>query len=123
MLQARPDGGEDEDGIDELDIEWDEPTFEEAVAEMAALAERIGRPALARSADEWRALVQSHLEGPSYTAFVDDVRRGAEPFDDLDQANEVLSLALQIWNATPQPDRGGLSATEVVRLGRIRPER
>ena len=116
-LQARPSNDEDRD---EAAGRAEAPTFDEAVAEMSALAERIGRPALAMPADEWRALVETHFDDVSVTDFVTEVMERGGEFADRDQANEVLALVQQIWNATPQPDRGGLSATELARLARIR---
>lgn len=118
LLQTRPADDDGEDGTDERDRKWDEPTFEEAVAEMAAVAERIDRPSLDMSPDEWRALVQAHFEDLSAADLFAEVLERAE-LDDRDQTNEVLALVQQIWNATPQPDRDGLSATELLRLDRI----
>ena len=50
------------------------------------------------------------------------LRRAGER-ESVEQVQQLSTLAVQIWNATPQLDRGGLTASELGRLGRVRPDR
>lgn len=93
--------------------------LEAAVGRMTALARRLDQPALAMSPDEWSGLVGAHLDRGAFTAFVQVVLDRIAPTDDLDRLNEALAIASDIWNATPQPDRDGLTATEQVRLASV----
>ncbi len=106
--QARPE--------DELrPVPPQDATLEEAVARMttAARAARLSR--LVMSAPEWEAIVIRHMGAPDVTAFTQEIveRVGnAKSVQDLDR---WLQLAMNIWNTTPQPDRGGKSAYELLR--------
>jgi hypothetical protein len=73
-------------------------TLGAAVDRITAWARERNCPALVLSNEAWSALVCSHLENAE------------------DTANELVSLASNVWNNTPQPDRGGRTANEMASL-------
>jgi hypothetical protein len=80
---------------------------------MTEAAQRAGRQGLVMRTWEWEALVCAHLQDVSTGAFAKDViARIGEP-DDVDELQTWLDLAMNIWNNTPQPDRGGKSAVDL----------
>jgi hypothetical protein len=87
-------------------------TLDEAVARMTAAAEEASLPQLVMSAREWEAWVVSHLTNPNTMAFTQEFldRLGPVEKDDL---SHWLGLLMNIWNTTPQPDRGGKSAVQM----------
>jgi hypothetical protein len=88
-------------------------TLKQAVDRMTEAAQRAGRLGLVRSTREWEALVCAHLQDVSTGAFAKDIiARIGEP-EDIDELQGWLDLAMNIWNNTPQPDRGGKSAIEM----------
>ena len=88
-------------------------TLEEAVARMTAAAQVEDRNKLVRPAKEWRTLVLSCMEGNDLNRFSKKVMRWVGIVSSLDDMNKWLALAMNIWNATPQPDRGGKTAYEM----------
>jgi hypothetical protein len=88
-------------------------TLEEAVGRFTSAATEAGRPELIMSVDDWRALVLRHMAGTDPNAYFQDVIARVGPASSLDEANVWLALANNIWNTTPQPDRGGRTAAEL----------
>jgi hypothetical protein len=88
-----------------------------AVARMTAWAEQRALSSLVMSAAEWEALVVKHMSNPTITAFLEDilVRIPEPPDDDEFDVNEMPGLLMNIWNNTPQPDRGGKTASQMAR--------
>lgn len=111
LLQS-PAGAEDE----RRPVPPQDATLEEAVARMTNAARAAGLPRLVMSAPEWEALVVKRMGDSDLTAFTRDImdRVNADSVEDLDR---WLQLAMNIWNTTPQPDRGGKSAYELSRRG------
>ena len=64
--------------------------------------------------EEWRRLVLQQMAGTDPNAFVAEIMRRAGRVADIDDLNRWFALANNIWNATPQPDRRGKSAYELV---------
>jgi hypothetical protein len=85
-------------------------TLEEAVGRFTSAATEAGRPELILSVDQWRALVLRHMAGTDPNAYFQDVIARVGPVTNLDDVNVWLALANNIWNTTPQPDRGGRTA-------------
>lgn len=85
----------------------------EAVARMTEAASRAGRTGLVRSQAEWAGLVLRHLDDLDITAFAREVIDWAGDVDDVQELNQWMALAQNIWNTTPQPGRGGRSAYEL----------
>jgi len=88
-------------------------TLSEAVARMTAAAAEANRPGLVRSEAEWEQLVLRHLHASDITAFARDVVALVGDINDVHELNQWMALAQNIWNATPEPDRGGRSAYEL----------
>lgn len=72
------------------------------------------------SAGEWKALVLEHLNSADITAFAKEVIKRTGDVQDVGDLQRWLDLAVNIWNNTPQPDRGGRSANEITRRRRSR---
>ncbi len=98
-------------------------TLNDAVERMDEAARELGLPGLVLSIAEWTALVREYLDDIAVSKFFAEVLRRAGELDNVEQAQRLSTLAMQIWNATPQPDRGGVNAHELARLGRVRPDR
>jgi len=67
------------------------------------------------SVPEWETLVVSHLNDLDVNTFTQDIVSRLGTADSLEDLNRWLQLAMNIWNTTPQPDRGGKSAQELSR--------
>jgi hypothetical protein len=87
-------------------------TLEEAVARMTAAAEEAGLPRLVMSVPEWEAWVVTHLSNPNSMAFTQEFLDRLGPVDKED-LGRWLGLLMNVWNTTPQPDRGGRSAVQM----------
>lgn len=87
-------------------------TLDESVARMTAAAEQAGLPQLVMSVPEWEAWVVSHLNNPNTMAFTQEFLDRLGPVDKEDLGG-WLGLLMNIWNTTPQPDRGGKSAVQM----------
>jgi hypothetical protein len=90
-------------------------TLEEAVARLTTAAQAAGVTRLVMSASQWQALVTRHLAAADVNAFSQEIMHRAGNAGSLDDLNQWLQLAMNIWNTTPQPDRGGKSAYELAR--------
>ena len=55
------------------------------------------------------------MKAKNYNRFNKDVVKWVGEVTSLDDLNRWLGLAMNIWNATPQPDRGGKAAYELFR--------
>ena len=53
------------------------------------------------------------MEGNDLNRFSKKVMGWVGTVSSLDDLNKWLALAMNIWNATPQPDRGGKTAYEM----------
>jgi hypothetical protein len=90
-------------------------TLEEAVARMTKAAQSEGKDKLVKPVEDWRKLVLSCMKAKDNISFSKDVVKWVGEVASLDDLNRWLSLAMNIWNATPQPDRGGKTAYELSR--------
>lgn len=88
-------------------------TLPDAVARMTAAANAAGRAELVMDVETWRDLVLHHMSGSDPNAFFHDIVGRLGNLGDIDELNQWLSLANNIWNATPQPDRGGRTPYEL----------
>lgn len=89
-------------------------TLAEAIARMTEAAQQEGRTQLILSVDEWTDLVVHHMQQSSATSFPEEMVRRVGSVAAIDDLNRWLGLAMNIWNNTPQPDRGGLTPNELV---------
>src|SRR6266542_2316586 len=90
-------------------------TLAEAVARMTAAAKAAGRSGLIIAVSDWQAMVLAHLERLDAIGFNEKVADLAGPSDSIEDLNRWIQLAMNVWNATPQPDRAGKTAHELAR--------
>jgi hypothetical protein len=88
-------------------------TLPDAVARMTAAANAAGRAELVMDVETWRDLVLRQMAGSDPNAFFEDITARLGSLGDIDELNQWLGLANNIWNATPQPDRGGRTPLEM----------
>ena len=88
-------------------------TLPEAVARMTTAANAAGRPELVMGVETWRDLVLHHMAGPDPNAFFQDIIGRLGNLSNIDELNQWLGLANNIWNTTPQRDRGGRTPYEL----------
>jgi len=93
-------------------------TLEAAVARLTTAATDAGRPELVLSVEEWRALVLRHMADTDANAYFSEIIGRIGSATSVEDLNLWLGLVNDIWNATPQPDRGGKTASELSTLWR-----
>jgi hypothetical protein len=108
LLQRRSEGREEE-----LPPVIRDDSLEAAVARMRSEAEAAGKEGLLLSAQEWQALVLRHLSSTDVTAFAREIVERVGEAEDGAELNRWMALAHNIWNTTPQPDRGGKTANQL----------
>jgi hypothetical protein len=86
-----------------------------AIRRMDAWANIHNEPRLIASPRVWSARVRKHLHDYAAMAFFQEVMDLADRVTSVEEANELTALASNIWNNTPQPDRGGQSARKLAR--------
>ena len=109
FLQQRASTAEDRPKIDYPR----DNTLEEAVARMTEAARAEGKDSLVQSVEEWKALVLACMKSSDITKFSREVVKMVREVPSLDDLNRWIALAMNIWNATPQPERGGKTAYEM----------
>ena len=65
--------------------------------------------------EEWKRLALSFMMSGNYTGFGKAIVTRLGEVQSIEDLNKWLALAMNIWNTTPQPDRGGKSAYEISR--------
>jgi len=88
-------------------------TLDAAVARMTAAARAEGRKRLVMTSRQWTKLVLSYMMADRLGEFGKEILGRAGEVGSVEEANKWLGLAMNIWNTTPQPDRGGKSAYEM----------
>ncbi len=91
----------------------EDATLEAAVDRMTAAAEEAGRGELVMSVEDWQALVVRHMRDTDPDTYFQEIIARISSVSDLENLNRWLALANNIWNACPQPDRGGKTAQEL----------
>lgn len=89
-------------------------TLAEAVDRMTKAAEVDQRPNLIKTEAEWERLVLRYLLSMAIDGFFEEIMEELGLNDDTDALNMWIALAQDIWNTTPQPDRGGKTALELM---------
>jgi len=101
------------------DIEYpQDDMLEEAVARMSEAAKKKGRPPFSMSPGEWKNIVPLHMKSNDFNGFVEEIYQRVGNFNSIKEINKWLALTTNIWNNTPQPDRGGKSANQLIRQQR-----
>jgi len=88
-------------------------TLEDAVARMTEAAQAYGCEKLILTPAKWKRLVISHMKSSDITGFSKEIVDWLGEVGSVEDINKWLALAMNIWNATPQPDRGGKTAYEM----------
>jgi hypothetical protein len=91
-------------------------TLADAVTRLTEVARADGRDDLVRPIQEWEALVQRYIVHTDSIGFLEEA--GAFLAADEAEMQEWTDLLTNIWNTTPQPDRGDLTALELFKQGR-----
>ena len=91
---------------------FEELTLVEAVNRMTKAAKADRRPALMMTVTEWEQLVLRYMQSHDNASFFEHVAELVGGDVDLDGLNLWIGRAQDIWNSTPQPDRGGRTPLE-----------
>jgi len=111
FLQQRPESSEDRP---KTELPRDN-TLKAAVARMTKEAKAEGRQSLIMTQAQWKKLVLSHMQSSQINNFSKEIVNRVGKANSVEEYNKWLALATNIWNNTPQPDRGGKSALELIR--------
>ena len=111
LLQQRKDPSEGR-----LKVELPRDTsLKAAVVRMTKEAKAEDRTNLVMTMVQWKKLVLSHMKSHQINDFSKDIVKRVGKVNSIDELNKWLGLAMNIWNNTPQPDRGGKSPFEISR--------
>jgi hypothetical protein len=111
LLQQRKDPS-----VDRLKVELPRDTsLKAAVARMTKEAKSEDRTNLVMTMVQWKKLVLSHMKSSQINDFSKEIVKRVGKVNSIDELNKWLGLAMNIWNNTPQPDRGGKSPFEISR--------
>jgi hypothetical protein len=88
-------------------------TFKAAITRMTKEAEADNRPNLIKTATQWKKLVLSNMHSNQINDYSKEIVNLVGKVNSVEELNKWLGLAMNIWNNTPQPDRGGKSAFEI----------
>jgi len=86
-----------------------------AVARMTKAAKVEGIQSLIMTTAQWKKLVLSHMKSSQINDFSKEIVNRVGKVNSVEDINKWLGLAMNIWNNTPQPDRGGKSPFEISR--------
>ena len=89
-------------------------TLKAAVARMTKAAQAEGRKNLIMTPAQWKKLVLAHMKSSQINDFSKDIVSRVGEVESVEEINKWLGLAMNIWNNTPQPDRGGKSPFEII---------
>jgi len=103
FLQQRKDPSEDRPKV-ELPRD---SSLKVAVARMTEAAKAEGRQNLIMTPAQWKKLVLAHMKSSQINDFSKEIVNRVGKVNSIDELNKWLGLAMNIWNNTPQPDRGG----------------
>ncbi len=91
-------------------------TMDAAVTRMTEGARDAGKEDLILSPAEWATLVQRCMVDSDLMVFPREIIDRVGDVAEVDELNDWMALAHNIWNNTPQPDRGGKTANELIRM-------
>ena len=111
LLQQRFESSEDRPKI-ELPRD---SSLKTAVARMTKEAKAEGHQSLIMTPAQWKKLVLSHMKSSQINDFSKEIVNRVGKVKSVEEINKWLGLAMNIWNNTPQPDRGGKSPFEISR--------
>jgi hypothetical protein len=111
LLQQRFESSEDHSKI-ELPRD---SSLKAAVARMTEAAKVEGIQSLIMTTVQRKKLVFSHMKSSQINDFSKEIVNRIGKVDSVKDVSKWLGLAMNIWNNTPQPDRGGKSPYEISR--------
>ena len=111
LLQQRFKSSEDHPKIE---LQRDD-TLKAAVARMTKEAKAEDRQSLIMTSAQWKKLALSHMRSNQINDFSKEIINQIGKVNSVEEYNKWLGLAMNIWNNTPQPDRGGKSPFEISR--------
>ena len=111
LLQQRFESSEDRSKIE---LPRDD-TLKAAVDRMTKAAKAEGHQNLIMTPAQWKKLVLSHMKSKQINDFSQEIVNRVGEVNSIEEINKWLGLAMNIWNNTPQPDRGGKSPFEISR--------
>jgi hypothetical protein len=111
LLQQRFESSEDRSKIE---LPRDD-TLKAAVDRMTKAAKAEGHQNLIMTPAQWKKLVLSHMKSNQINDFSQEIVNRVGEVNSIEEINKWLGLAMNIWNNTPQPDRGGKSPFEISR--------
>jgi hypothetical protein len=88
-------------------------SLKEAVVRMTEAAKAEERDKLIMTPAQWQKLVLSYMQSNRVAEFGKEIVNRVGEVSAVEDLNKWLGLAMNIWNNTPQPDRGGKSAFEI----------
>ena len=88
-------------------------SLKDAVARMTKTARAEGVESLVMTQAQWKKMVLKHMKSTEINDFSKEIVNRVGSVKSIDEINKWLGLAMNIWNNTPQPDRGGKSAIEI----------
>ena len=86
---------------------YDDSTLKQAVARMSEEAIRAQKKNLVMSVAKWAKLVFKYLLSSNSSGYMEEVAKLIGDYESVEDVNKWMGLAINIWNTTPQPDRGG----------------
>ncbi len=95
-------------------------SLEAAVARMTKAAKAEARQSLIMTSAQWKKFVFSHMKSSQINDFSKEIVDRVGEVNSVEEINKWLGLAMNIWNNTPQPDRGDKSPFEISREHDIR---
>ena len=78
----------------------------------SATAKAAGQKKLIMRPREWHDIILPYLIPGDFNSFRQDITDRIDGDQSIEELNKWLPLAVNIWNNTPQPDRGGKTAFE-----------
>lgn len=90
-------------------------SLKDAVARMTKAAKAEGRQTLIMTQTQWKKLVIPYITSSQINEFIKEIVKRVGAVESVEAANKWIGLAMNIWNNTPQPDRGGKSPFEISR--------
>ncbi len=90
-------------------------SLQAAVARMTEAAKAECRQSLILTTAQWKKLAFSYMKSSQINDFSKEIVNRVGKVKSVEEINKWLGLAMNIWNNTPQADRGGKSPFEISR--------
>jgi len=109
FLQQRRDHSKDRPKVEQPR----DSSLKTAVAKMTKAAKAEDRQGLVMTQAQWKKLVTPYITSSRINEFIQEIIKRVGEIESVEAANKWIGLAMNIWNNTPQPDRGGRSPYEI----------